>query len=224
MVLVEAAVETVRSALAAQQGGAGRIELCASLNDGGITPSIGLIEAALEDVSIPVFVMIRPRPGGFAYDAVELGIMERDITVARELGVDGLVFGVLDAQQRVDFESMRRLQDAAGEMPVTFHRAIDRTPDIFAALDTLMELGVSRVLSSGGAASALDGADTLTRMVEHAAGRIHIMAGGGVRESNAAEIVRRAGVSELHTRLINGPHWEELDEQRMRALLAAIRP
>lgn len=222
MVLVEAAVETVRSAVAAQQGGAGRIELCASLNDGGITPSVGLMEAVLAQVTIPCFAMIRPRPGGFDYDATELAIMRRDIEIARDLGVDGLVFGVLDAEQRINGTAMRTLLAAAGEMPVTFHRAFDRTPDLFASLEVLIDLGVARVLTSGGAQSALVGADMLARIVQHSAGRIHILAGGGVRETNAAEIARRTGVKEIHTRLVTGPEWQELDEARMRALITSL--
>ena len=212
----------MRSALAAQQGGAGRIELCASLNDGGITPSVGLIEAVLQEVTIPCFAMIRPRPGGFDYDETELSIMERDIEIARELGVDGLVFGVLSADQTINRAAMQRLLDAAGEMPVTCHRAFDRTPDLAAALDTLIDLGISRVLTSGGAKTALDGATTLAQLVERATGRIHILAGGGVRESNAAEIVKRTGVQEVHTRLISSEKWEELDEERMKTLIAEL--
>ena len=223
MILIEAAVETLRSARAAQDGGAGRIELCAALNDGGTTPSVGVVEAVIAQIRIPVFAMVRVRPGNFHYSEDELAIMLRDVAVLRQLGVDGIVFGALTADSQIDTAAIRRVLDAAQQMPVTFHRAFDRTPDLDQSLDTLIELGISRVLTSGGAASALEGADRLARLVARSAGRIHIMAGGGVREGNARDILERSHAHELHTRLVSGNAWEELDAERMRSLVQAVR-
>jgi copper homeostasis protein len=238
MVLVEACVDSVASALAAERGGAGRLELCDNLFDGGTTPSAGMISAVKAATRIPVFVIVRPRGGGFVYTHDEMGVMRLDIEAARMLGADGVVIGVLTRDARVDTEQLRTLVAAAGGLPVTFHRAFDLTRDRDQALETLMHAGVKRVLTSGGAPSALEGIEAIGALVGRAAGQIQVMAGGGVREETVQEIVHRSGVSEVHVRgtrpartsMSGGPAnirlrkalpadegvWEETDERRIR--------
>ena len=156
-VLVEACVDSVESSMAAERGGALRLELCDALFDGGTTPSAGMIAACREAVSIPVFVIIRPRGGGFVYSDIEVDVMRRDIVATRERGADGVVIGVLRRDGTVHEDRVRAQVDVAGDMPVTFHRAFDFAPDLSAALSTLESAGVSRVLTSGGAPTAREG-------------------------------------------------------------------
>jgi len=243
-VLVEACVDSVESALAAERGGAGRLGLCDALFDGGTTTSAGMIAECRERVSIPLFVIIRPRGGGFVYSDAELDVMRRDIAAARGLGADGVVIGAMRPDGLVDEDQTRRLVDTAGGLPVTFHRAFDFAPDVAAALEVLVTAGVSRVLSSGGAPTAREGADTLAALVRQADARMAVMAGGGVREENVRDIIATTGVREVHvrlTRLTRGagpalregvkvrkalPHdeaaWEETDEARIRAFTIAV--
>lgn len=199
-VLVEACVDAIDSALEAERGGAGRLELCGELLQGGVTPSAGLIGAVWERVAIPVFVLIRPRTGDFLYDADEVDVMVRDIAAARAMDVDGVVIGVLTRDGDVDIGTVHTLKEAAGRMKVTFHRAFDFARDREVALEALIELGVDRVLTSGGAATALDGAASLASLVRQANGRIGILAGGGINDDNVAEVVRKSGVGEVHVR------------------------
>jgi copper homeostasis protein len=237
-VLVEACVDSVESALAAERGGARRLELCDALFDGGTTPSAGMIAACRERVSIPLFVIIRPRGGGFMYSEAELDVMRRDIRFARSLGVDGVVIGALRSDGTVDADGTRTLVDAADGLAVSFHRAFDFAPDLDAALETLIASGVVRVLSSGGAPTAREGIPRLASLVRQALDRLVVMAGGGVREENVREIVEATGVREVHvrlTRLTRGAGraappgvkvrkalpddeaaWEETDERRVR--------
>src|SRR5438105_9461375 len=177
-VLVEACVDSVASALAAERGGAGRVELCDALHDAGTTPSAGMIEAVKARVRIPVFVIVRPRGGGFVHDADELDVMTRDVRAARALGADGIVVGALRPDATVDADVTRALVDAALELPVTFHRAFDLVADQGAALETLVDCGVRRVLTSGGAPTALDGAEAIAALSARSAGRLTVMAGG----------------------------------------------
>jgi copper homeostasis protein len=245
MTLVEAAVETLHSALAAERAGAHRIELCAGLCDGGITPSAGLIAAVVERVGIPVFLMVRPRGGAFVYSDDELGVMRRDIEHATRLGIAGIVSGVLRPDRQIDVERTRVLVEAAGGLPVTFHRAFDLARDPPQALDQLIQAGASRVLTSGGAASALKGAAAIATLVVRAADRIRVVAGGGIRADNVREIIARTGASEVHTgtstlvgtelyaanpqirlRKLLPDHegaWEEVDELQLRRLLNDIQ-
>ena len=214
-VLIEAAVESLDDALAAVDGGADRLELCANLADGGTTPSDDLIIDVIEHVSIPVYVMIRPRGGSFVYSTSELEDMRRSIDRARELDADGLVFGVLNTSNRVDTIRTQSLMDAAGDLPVTFHRAFDRVVDRVDALDSLIDLGVARLLTSGGAPTAAEGLSALRELVEIAGDDIVILAGGGVRFQNVLEIVDETGVSEVHARC-------ELEADRIRAIRTAL--
>jgi copper homeostasis protein len=215
-ILVEAAVDSLDDALAAVAGRADRLELCANLGVGGTTPDRTLLVQVLERVDIPVLVMIRPRGGSFVYTSAELDRMRRDIETALQLGAAGVVLGALDGNKHIDVEQTRSLVRVAAGAPVTFHRAFDRTLDLFPALDTLITLGVTRVLTSGGAATASEGVDMLTALVERAGGSIEILAGGGVRASNVRELVRRTKVREVHARC-------EGDADRIRAISDAVR-
>jgi copper homeostasis protein len=207
-VLVEACVDSVVSAMDAERAGADRVELCANLREGGTTPTVGTLEACRERLAVPVFVMIRPRPGDFCHDEVELDVMVRDIRVMRERGAQGFVFGVLTPGGDVAQEALKRLLDEARRLPVTFHRAFDLARDSQTALDTLLRCGVDRLLTSGAAPTAVEGAGLIERLVRQAGDSLVVMAGGGVRAGNAAEIVRRTGVREIHTgpsRRVDGP-------------------
>jgi copper homeostasis protein len=194
----EVCVDSVESAIAAQAGGAHRVELCDNLLDGGTTPSAGMIAEVRQQIDIGLHVMIRPRGGDFCYSAAEMAVMVRDIEIASQLGADGFVFGVLLADGTVDRGRTRRLIQTALPQSVTFHRAFDMTPNLAASLATLIELGVDRVLTSGGRQTVAKGINQIAALVEQAAGRVHIMPGGGIREDNIAEIVQRTGASEFH--------------------------
>jgi copper homeostasis protein len=218
-ILVEAAVDSVTSAVAAERGGARRLELCDNLGDGGTTPSAGMISAVKAAVRIPVFVIIRPRGGGFVYTDVELGVMRLDIEAARMLGADGVVVGALTREARIDVQQLRMLRDAAGGMSVTFHRAFDVVRDQEAALETLIAERVSRVLTSGGAPTAIEGATAIGALVRRAGGQIEILAGGGVREENVQELVHRSKVREVHvrgTRVVEAPMTQGREGIRFR--------
>ena len=194
----EICANSVASCIAAQEGGADRVELCAGIPEGGTTPSFGMIRNARENISIALNVIIRPRGGDFLYSESELREMVYDIQAAKELGADGLVFGCLRPDGSVDMEAMSVLMEAAGDTPVTFHRAFDHTSDPFKALEDVISLGCARILTSGCRPTALEGAELLAQLVEKAAGRIIIMPGCGVREGNIAEIARLSGAREFH--------------------------
>ncbi|MFC4858230.1 copper homeostasis protein CutC [Actinophytocola glycyrrhizae] len=192
---VEIGVESVAGARVAAAAGAARVELCAGLSDGGLTPSAALIEAA--SALVEVHVLVRPRPGDFRYDRDELAVIVRDIAVAREHGATGVVVGALTDDGRVDDACAAFVAAAAG-MQTTFHRAIDVSADSRQALDDVVSLGFTRVLTSGRRRSALDGAPVIKDLVAQAAGRIEVMAGGGVRAANAARVVAATGVDDVH--------------------------
>src|SRR2546430_2320968 len=192
-VLVEACVDAIDAAQEAEKGGAGRIELCGELLQGGVTPSAGLIGAVKERVEIPLFVLVRPRTGDFLYTADERDVMLRDVALAKSLDADGVVIGALTAEGDVDVETTQALIAAARPMQVTFHRAFDFARDPDSAMDALMKLGVDRVLTSGGATTALEGAASLKRLAHRAGGVVTILAGGSITASNVAEIVRLSG-------------------------------
>ena len=243
-ILVEACVDSVSSSVAAECGGARRLELCDALFDGGTTPSAGMIAACKAAVSIPVFVIIRPRGGGFVYSDAERDVMRRDVVIARELGADGVVIGGLRPDGVIDLPLVRCMVEAAKGLPVTFHRALDCTPDPSAALESLAEAGVQRILSAGGASTDAEGATVLGKLVRQAGSRIVVMAGGGVRAENVRTVVSISGVREVHvrlTRLTSGAEppsharlrvrkplpddeavWEETDEQDVRSFVQAV--
>lgn len=197
-VLIEAAVETLDGALQAEREGAGRLELCADLPRGGTTPGSGLLRSVRARLEIPIFVMIRPRPGDFRFSEAECESMLWDIAEAKRAGADGVVIGVLDGAGEVDREWTARLVQAARPLAVTFHRAVDRTADVAASIEKLAGLGVDRVLTGAGPGSALEGVQGLARLIRSSGSGIVILPGGGVRASNAAEILRVTGTRELH--------------------------
>jgi copper homeostasis protein len=199
-ILVEVVVDSVESAVAAQSGGAGRVELCANLVEGGTTPSVGMIAECRQRLTIPLYVMIRPRGGDFLYSDAEIEVMRRDIRQAGALGADGIVLGLLLPDGTVDAARTARLVRQARPLDVTFHRAIDVCRDPFEALDVLAAIGVDRVLTSGLAATAQAGITTIARMVSYAANRLVILPGGKINEKNAARIVTKTGARELHVR------------------------
>jgi copper homeostasis protein len=196
--LLEVAANSVASACAAQAGGAGRVELCAALELGGLTPSQATIALARERLRIPLYVLIRPRAGDFLYDEPECEAMRRDIEACAALGCDGVVLGVLDADGDVDVARCRALMAAAGGMGVTFHRAFDLARDPRRALEAIVALGCERVLTSGGQASAMEGAALIRALVAQAAGRVSVMPGAGVNAGNLAALAAATGAREFH--------------------------
>ncbi len=196
--LVEVAVDSVVSAVMAAGLGADRLELCQDLELGGTTPSFGLLEAVLERVSIPVVVMIRPRPGDFVYGPEDLRVMEADVRHAVRAGAGGVVVGPLTAEAGIDQDGLKRLVLAAGPAQVTFHRAFDLVGDPLRALDVLVRNGVVRLLTSGGGTTADAGRAVIGRLVEQAGPRLAVMAGGGVVAEHVAGLVAATGVREIH--------------------------
>jgi copper homeostasis protein len=198
LVLVEAAVETLEAALAAADGGAHRIELCTDLARGGTTPSVQLLRDCRSQLLLPIFVLVRPRPGDFVYTAAEHRTMIEQICRAKEAGAHGIVTGSLTASQQIAETTTAELIAAARPLFVTFHRAFDVCVDQAAALERLIRLGVDRVLTSGGAPTAPEGIERIRQLVTQAAGRIEILAGGGIHGENVARLVRETGVREVH--------------------------
>lgn len=194
----EVAVDSLESALIAQDCGADRIELCADLGIGGITPSPGLLQLAFERLRIPVYVMIRPRRGDFLYSGAEFDVMLRDLDAAKSAGAHGAVFGVLMADGIVDLERTGKLVDAARPLRVTFHRAFDMCQDPLAALAELIDMGVETLLTSGQAPSALEGMPLIAELVANAAGRIDIMPGAGIQPGNIARIAEATSARTFH--------------------------
>jgi copper homeostasis protein len=203
-VLVEAAVDTFAGALAAQAEGAHRIELCGPLHDGGTTPSAGLIARCSDELLISVHVLIRPRIGDFVYSQDEILIMEKDIAIAKELGVDGVVVGTLTPDGDVDAGTMSEFIAMASPLRIGFHRAFDQVRDQDEALELLVSLQVDHILTSGGAPTAMDGADRIRQLVERAGDRVDIIAGGSVTRANAVALVRKTGVHTVHGRAFEG--------------------
>ncbi len=200
-VLIEVCVDSVVSAIAAERGGAQRIELCSDLLEGGVTPSVGLLGVVRSRVSIGVHPIIRPRPGDFCYSEAEFDSMRRDIQVAKREGADGVVLGILKLDGTVDVERTRQLIELARPLSVTFHRAFDMSADLLEALEDVCATGADRLLTSGGEQECLQGVDTVARLVRAASRRITIMAGGRIGINNAARIIERTGVNEIHVGL-----------------------
>lgn len=194
----EVCLQSVDGAVAAEQGGAQRVELCAALVEGGITPSLGTLQACRDAVDIEIMAMIRPRGGDFKYSDRELESMAYDIEQCKRIGVTGVVFGMLEESGKVARSQVQALLEIARPLSVTFHRAFDVSADPFAALDTLIDLGVNRVLTSGQAATVPEGLDLIRQLVERSAGRIGILPGCGITPENVAEVIRRTGVKEFH--------------------------
>lgn len=198
MKILEICAGSVESAIAARDGGAQRIELCAALEVGGVTPSAGLIAEARKIKGLVLNVIIRPRGGDFLYNEYEVACMERDICTCKELGADGVVIGALTAEGDIDIAVCKRLISAADDMSVTFHRAFDMCRDPHKALEELISLGCHRVLTSGQATTAEAGIPLLFELVQQAGERIIIMPGCGVNSNNAAKILKETGTEEIH--------------------------
>lgn len=243
VVTVEVCVDSLESAIAAERGGAHRVELCGALADGGITPSAGLIAMVREKISIALHVMVRPRNSDFCYSDDEFRIMQSDLELAKKLGADGVVLGVLDTDGRIDTRRAKELVQLASPLTVTFHRAFDMSRDLMQALADLHQTGVHRVLTSGGKQTALQGAAALKQLVEAAGSNIGIMAASGIEEQNVADLLARTGVREVHASLrarvpsamryqnlhvsmgtIKGKEYERLvvEEDKVRRFLAAV--
>lgn len=199
MTLLEICVESAEGALAAAAAGAGRIELCAELSCGGVTPSVGTVAVTRASVDLPLMVLLRPRAGDFCYSPLEFAAMAADIDVLKASGVDGVVLGALTPQATLDIEPLAQIIIRARPLSVTFHRAFDLVRDAGEALAALRELGVERVLSSGGAARAIDGAARLAELSALAGPSLSIMPGGGVRAEHVAALVAATGCTEVHS-------------------------
>ena len=237
--ILEIAANSLHSALAAQEGGADRIELCADIAEGGTTPSYGTLVVARERLRIPLYVLIRPRAGDFCYTAGEIDVMLRDIALCAKAGCDGVVIGAIDAQGDIDKAVCRALIAAAGPLRVTFHRAFDTVRDQNSALDTIIELGCERVLTSGGEASALAGAARIATFVEQVGSRLRVMAGAGLDAGNIREAVVRTGAREFHgsaSAIRRSPlthrndrltgldvNWRQTDTDIVRAMVTALK-
>ena len=198
---LEICLDSVESALAAERGGADRVELCADLLEGGITPSAGLIAAVRQKTSIGLQVMIRPRGGDFCYTAPEFEIMRKDVRMAKQLGANGVVFGILDAEGNVDVNRTRELVELARPLNVTHHRAFDMANDLFRALEDVIKTGADRILTSGGEATVAAGLETIGRLVKAAGDRTIIMPGGGISGDDIRLVVEKSGVREVHVGL-----------------------
>ena len=236
--VLEIAANSLGSALAAQEGGADRIELCDNLSEGGTTPSYGTLAITRDRLRIPLYVLIRPRAGDFCYDAAEVEVMLRDIESCVRLGCDGVVIGALDTQGDVDEAVCRELIAAAGLLGVTFHRAFDAVRDQARALDTIIGLGCERVLTSGGEADALAGAERIAGFVKQVGSRLRMMAGAGIDASNIQEVATRSNAHEFHSsgrgmRASTSRHrnehlrglevdWRETDVGKVRAMVEAL--
>lgn len=198
MIRFEVCVDSTEGAAAAAQGGAHRVELCSGLVEGGTTPSRGLIERTIEQGGLDVVVLVRPRAGDFCYSGEEFEVMKRDVAHVREAGAAGVATGVLDPDGTIDEERTRCLVEAARPLPVTFHRAFDLTRDPFEALDTLLGLGIERVLTSGRQRRVEEGLDLVKQLVTAAGERLLVMPGGGVRSHNVHRILEVTGAREVH--------------------------
>jgi copper homeostasis protein len=197
-ILLEICCGSIDDALQAQEGGAHRIELCSALFLGGLTPSIGTVQYARQQLRIPIMAMVRPRGGGFCYTDAEFVTMERDAEVLIANGADGIVFGILNGNGQIDVERTRRLREIAADKQAIFHRAFDVTPDPFEAIDQLVSLGIARILTSGQQDTVPEGADLIRRLIEYARERIEILPGGGIKPYNLPDVIARTGCKQVH--------------------------
>lgn len=198
MTVIEVCANSFISALAAEQGGALRVELCENMAEGGTTPSYATIKLAKERLKIAVWPIIRPRGGDFLYTNDEFELMKIDVQMCKELGCDGVVFGILLPNGEIDKERCKELLDLAHPMPAAFHRAFDMCNDLKNGLETLVDLGFVRVLTSGGGESAVNGIELIVKLVEFANNRIEIMPGAGINPQNIAYIKEKTGAKVFH--------------------------
>lgn len=225
-ILLEISVESVEAAAAAARGGADRIELCSNLAVGGLTPDLALLRAAREKIQIPIFVMIRPRAGDFVYSPAEFTQMKKSLAEAKDSGVDGLVFGILKLDHIVDVDRTRELVELAQPLPVTFHRAFDACPDFLQALEDVVRSGAARILTSGGAASALEGIDNIAMLVVAAGQCLTIIPGAGINAENILQLAAPTAAREYHSGLSTVLPHPQTDypkyENDVRAMVKAL--
>ena len=196
--IIEICCNSLQSALNAQEAGAGRIELCSGLMEGGMTPSLGLIEEVVSQLQIPVYVLVRPRGGDFCFTNDEFKVMLRDIEWCKQSGVKGIVSGALTPHREIDSERMPVLINATENMDFTFHRAFDVLKNPFDELAQLKSYGCKRILTSGGKETAYNGIENISLLVKEFPGQVSIMPGGGVNEENIREIILKTGINEIH--------------------------
>lgn len=197
-ILLEICCGSAEDAIEAAAGGADRVELCSALFLGGLTPSLGSLRVVKQRAQIPVIAMNRPRQAGFCYSPAEFAVMERDAELLLEHGADGVVFGILNADGTVDIERTRRMRERIGTRQAVFHRAFDVTPDPFRALEELIDLGITRVLTSGQKNSAPEGAVLIKQLQEHAGGRIEVLPGAGITIQNVGRFAQQTGCTQVH--------------------------
>jgi len=219
---IEIAVESVEVALAAERGGADRIELCAELASGGLTPNAQTMRRARERLRIPIHAMIRLKRGDFIYNEKCLEEMRREIELAKEEGMNGVVLGILRADGSVDAAATQALVELARPMEVTFHRAFDASRDLLEALEEIISSGATRVLTSGGADDALSGVRALRKLVRAAGERITVMPGGGIRGENFEEVRSASGAREFHSGLGTVVEYGSADLARFEAEVQKI--
>lgn len=201
-ILLEVCTDSVDGCVTAQQGGADRIELNAALFLGGLTPSLGLLQEARQRVTLPIVAMVRPRPGGFCYNEAEFAVMQRDVELLLAEGVQGIVFGVLTPDGEIDVARCRQLikllQTHDSRVETIFHRAFDLTPNPIQALDQLVALGITRLLTSGQSANSLAGAKNIAHYREHVKDRLQILPGAGITRNTVADLLTRTGCAQVH--------------------------
>ena len=200
-VLLEVCIASVDDALAAEAGGADRLELNSALSLGGLTPSAGLFAEVRRATRLPLIAMVRPRPGGFCYSATDFDVMRRDADAFLEAGADGLAFGILSQGGEIDDERCGRLRDRCADRVAVFHRAFDVTPDPFAALETLVTLGFQRVMTSGQEDTAYNGTELIAELIRRATGRIEMLPAGGINRFTVADVIARTGCDQVHASL-----------------------
>jgi copper homeostasis protein len=229
--LLEISVESVEAAAAAKRGGADRIELCCDLSAGGLTPQVALIHAVRQQIQIPIFVMIRPRAGDFVYSSNEFAQMKKSIAAAKDAGASGLVLGILKRNRTVDIDLTRELVELAQPLPVTFHRAFDACPDLSQALEDVVRSGASRILTSGEAVSAVEGAANIAMLVAAAGERVTIVPGAGITAGNILQLAAATQAREFHSGLstvLPRPQTDyaqfETEVRTMVKLLSSLNP
>ena len=211
-VLLEICCGSIDDAIEAEAGGADRVELCSALFLGGLTPSLGTTQEAKRRLKIPIMVMVRPRGGGFAYSEAELASMERDTQASVENGANGIVFGILQPDGRIDIPRCKEIRELIGKRQAVFHRAFDVTPDPFEALEQLVDLGITRILTSGQKDSVPEGVELIKKLIERAGDRIEILPGGGIQLWNVKEMVERTGCRQVHLTA-----WKTVSDTSMQA-------
>ena len=219
----ELCAETLEGCEAARTGGADRIELCVSLDRDGLTPPDALVAAAVQRSGLPVHVLLRPEADDFIYRELIVQQIRADIVRLKRMGIAGVVVGVLQPDRTVASSVLRELVQLARPLPVEFHRAFDRTPDLLQALEDVIATGCTRILTSGGADNVIDGAEALTSLVRHARGRVEIAAGGGLRVDNAAELAARWPGQHVHGSLGGAGDGTAALSDRIRSVVAAVR-